>query len=118
MIRSFRAAILSMLMLAAMPISVPAQPYAATQVCNPPVEPWVPQSDDELAEFVDLIAADFEKYFLNLSSYFACIDASRQAVFERSRKVSDSHEVFWQRAKALGVARQAASIHEQEAIPE
>lgn len=100
-------------MLTATPMAVPAQPYAAMQICDPPVEPWVPQSDDDLAEFADLIAAEFEQYFRNLTNYFACIDASRQAVFERAQQVSEAHDIFWQRAKSLNVARQAASIHEQ-----
>lgn len=95
-----------------------AQDALASQICEPPQEPWVPQGDDDLREYADLIAGDFERYFRDLTSYFSCVDASRQAVFERSRSVSAAHEAFWQRAKALGVERKAATTHgDIEAVP-
>lgn len=100
------------------PIESHGQPLAAAQICDPPTEPWVPTRDDDLRDYADLIAADFERYFHDLTAYFACMDASRQAVFIRSREVSAAHERFWQRAKALGVERKAASTHDALAVPE
>lgn len=102
----------------AMPVAAASQPFAAAQICDPPTEPWVPTRDDDLRDYADLIAADFERYFHDLTDYFACMDASRQAVFRRSREVSAAHERFWQRAKALGVERKAASTHDALAVPE
>lgn len=85
------------------------QDASPNAVCLPPEEPFVPSGDDDFREYADIISADFERYFSELSAYFTCMDGTRQAVFDRARAVSQSHQAFWERAEKLGVVEKAAA---------
>lgn len=41
---------------------------AQAPLCVPPEEPWMPENDADLRAYVDLLAADFERYFSALTS--------------------------------------------------
>lgn len=86
-----------------------AQPAASNRVCLPPEEPYVPSGDAEFQDYADMVSADFNRYFSEITDYFVCMDATRQAVFERAREVSKAHQEFWQRADELGVNERAAA---------
>lgn len=86
-----------------------AQDSSPNAICLPPEEPFVPSGDDDFRAFADMISADFERYFSQLSAYFTCMDGTRQAVFDRARAVSQSHQDFWERAQKLGVVEKAAA---------
>lgn len=86
-----------------------AQEASPNAVCLPPEEPFVPSGDDDFRAYADMISADFERYFSELSAYFTCMDGTRQAVFDRARAVSQSHQAFWERAQKLGVVEKAAA---------
>lgn len=90
-----------------------AQTGNPNEICLPPQEPYVPSGDEEFKEYAGFISQDFERYFNELTSYFACMDATRQAVFDRARSVSQEHQAFWKRAKTLGVIEKAATPQEQ-----
>ncbi|MTH79450.1 hypothetical protein GL286_17165 [Paracoccus aestuariivivens] len=76
--------------------------------CLPPEEPFLPVDDAALAQYADLIAEDFERYFAASSEYFACMDATRQIEFERAREVSERHRQFLERLDQLGLRAKAA----------
>ncbi|MFB9223624.1 hypothetical protein ACFFUC_11665 [Paracoccus cavernae] len=85
-----------------------AQAVSPATLCLPPEEPFVPATDEDFRAYADMVSGDFERYFTELTTYFSCMDSTRQAVFDRARVVSQDHQTFWQRAKALGVAEKAA----------
>lgn len=89
--------------------AVTAQEASPNAICLPPEEPFVPSADDNFRSYADMISADFERYFSELSAYFTCMDGTRQAVFDRAHAVSKSHQAFWQRAQQLGVLEKAAA---------
>lgn len=95
--------------LAVVPAAAHAQSTGSGSVCLPPEEPYVPSGDDEFRDYADMVAADFEQYFNEITDYFICMDATRQVVFERAREVSKAHQEFWQRADELGVTERAAA---------
>ncbi|KRW97011.1 MULTISPECIES: hypothetical protein [Paracoccus] len=94
-----------------------AQSGSPNAVCLPPEEPYVPSDDDGFREYADVVSADFERYFRELTEYFACMDGTRFAVFERAREVSKAHQAFWLRANNLGVAEKAAA-NQPDAVEE
>ncbi|GHG23417.1 hypothetical protein [Paracoccus aerius] len=76
---------------------------AQVPVCVPPEEPWVPERDADIQAYVDLVAADFERYFSALTQHFQCLDQAWQDSLARARSVSAARETFVQRATALGL---------------
>lgn len=100
--------LMSLLTLA--PLAVPALGQSAdvSPDCLPPEEPYLPVEDDALARYAELIAADFERYFSEVTRYFACMDATRQAEFEQAQQVSEQHRRFLDRLDALGFSSKAA----------
>ena len=94
----------------------------AAPICNPPVAPFMPESDAAFKEYADLINQDFERYFTEMSRYSACLDQARaeqgqddkvvppnQAeLMVEAQAVSKLHKEFLARVEALGVARKAA----------
>ncbi|QIR86638.1 hypothetical protein [Paracoccus sp. AK26] len=76
---------------------------AQAPVCVPPEEPWVPERDADIQAYVDLVAADFERYFSALTQHFQCLDQAWQDSLARGRAVSAARETFVQRATALGL---------------
>lgn len=85
-----------------------SQLASLTNPCFAPEEPFVPSDDAEFKRFADLIAQDFERYFVELTEYSNCMDATRHAVMERAKEVSKEYRSFWDRAKVLGVSEHAA----------
>lgn len=76
--------------------------------CLPPEAPFVPQSDEDFREYVDVISISFEQYYSSLTEYFRCVDEERQAVFEQAREIGRLHQEFYARADKLGVRERAA----------
>lgn len=67
-------------------------------LCVPPEEPWVPDSEADFRTYIDLVAADFERYFSALICLGAfCQDGSHTLAGGTRR------EDFASRAKALGL---------------
>lgn len=82
---------------------IPTAAKAQAPVCVPPEEPWVPEQDADIEAYVDLVAADFERYFSALGLHFQCLDQAWQDSLLRARAVSAAREIFVQRATALGL---------------
>ena len=76
---------------------------AQAPLCVPPEEPWVPERDADVRAYVDLVAADFERYFLAMTHHFQCLEQAWQDGLVRGRAVSAARETFVQRATALGL---------------
>ena len=93
-LRLITAALLSVL-------SITPAAKAQAPVCVPPEEPWVPERDADIEAYVDLVAADFERYFSALTQHFQCLDQAWQDSLARGRAVSAARETFVQRATAL-----------------
>lgn len=92
------------LALAVIPVLLaPAAAGAQVPVCVPPAEPWVPESEADFREYVDMVAADFERYFTELTRYFQCLEQGWQDGIERGRSVSAARKAFVARARALGL---------------
>ena len=104
-----RAILALMMALAVVPAAVHALSAGSGSICLPPEEPYVPSDDAEFRDYADMVSADFNRYFSEITDYFVCMDATRQAVFERAREVSKAHQEFWQRADELGVNERAAA---------
>jgi hypothetical protein len=76
---------------------------AQAPVCVPPEEPWVPEQDEDVRAYVDLVAVDFERYFSALTQHFQCLEQAWQDGLVRGRAVSAARQTFVQRATALGL---------------
>ena len=77
-------------LLASVTIVIGAQAAA----CIPPEPPFVP-SDAALAEsYRDLIRADFEAYFSDVTRYIACLDGERARALREAGEVAQRYEVF------------------------
>ena len=85
---------------------------AAAPICDPPVVPFMPESDATFKEYADLINQDFERYFTEISRYSACLDQARAELMVEAQAVSKLHKEFLARVEALGVARKAATPSE------
>jgi hypothetical protein len=85
-----------------------AQGMDVTEGCLPPAEPFLPEDDAALAQYANLIAEDFERYFGVISDYFACMDATREVEFRRAQQVSQRHRQFLDRLDGLGLRSKAA----------
>ena len=94
--RLIAAALLSVLL-------IPTAAEAQAPICVPPEEPWVPERDEDVRAYVDLVAADFERYFSALTQHFQCLDQAWQDSLAGARAVSAAREIFVQRATALGL---------------
>ncbi|WP_134681456.1 hypothetical protein [Paracoccus ravus] len=68
----------------------------------------MPEDDTSLAQYADLVAEDFERYFSASSEYFACMDATRHTEFERAQQVSERRRLFLDRLDRLGLRSKAA----------
>ena len=61
---------------------------AQAPVCVPPEEPWVPERNADIEAYVDLVTADFERYFSALTQHFQCLDQAWQDSLAGARAVS------------------------------
>lgn len=82
---------------------------AYTFDCLPPTPPFVPESDEAFAEYADVISADFERYFSEMSRYSTCLINAQNDLIQEGKAVSDLYEAFLDRARQLGVIDKAAT---------
>ena len=64
---------------------------AAGADCVPPERPFLPQSQDDMRAYADLLRSDFEGYIADIQEYFRCLDAERQRAFQEAREVSEDY---------------------------
>ena len=65
-----------------------SMPVAAAADCVPPERPFLPQSQEDMRAYADLLRSDFEGYISDIQEYFRCLDAERQRAFHEAQKVS------------------------------
>ena len=53
----------------------------ASADCVRPERPFLPQSQDDMRTYADLIRGDFEAYIADVQDYFRCVDEERARVF-------------------------------------
>lgn len=81
----------------------------AAPVCAPPTPPYLPENDETLKEYADLINEDFERYFSEISEYSSCLDHARAELLTEAQAVSQLHGEFLARVEALGIQGKAAT---------
>jgi hypothetical protein len=69
-------------------------PVASSADCVPPERPFLPQSQDDMRIYADLIRGDFEAYIADVQDYFRCADEERARVFAEAREVSEDYGRF------------------------
>jgi hypothetical protein len=69
-------------------------PASAAADCLPPERPFLPQSQEDMRAFADLIRGDFETYFAEVQDYFRCLDAERARAFAEAREASEDYGRF------------------------
>jgi len=62
--------------------------------CTPPERPFLPQSQEDMRAYADLIRGDFEAYIADVQEYFRCVDAERARAFVEARQVSEDYGRF------------------------
>ena len=62
-------------------------PVAAAADCIPPERPFLPQSQEDMRAYADLLRSDFEGYISDIQEYFRCLDAERQRAFHEAQEV-------------------------------
>lgn len=62
--------------------------------CAPPERPFLPQSQDDMRTYADLIREDFETYIADVQDYFRCVDEQRARTFVEAREVSEEYGRF------------------------
>jgi len=65
-----------------------AGPAAA---CISPGRPFLPQSQEDMRTYADLIRGDFEAYIADVQDYFRCLDEERTRAFVEAREVSEEY---------------------------
>lgn len=81
----------------------------AAPFCVPPEAPYLPETDDDLRNYADLIRADFEDYFRAVSEFTTCLTEARAEAIVEAEEVSVQYRGFIQRADQLGIAELAAT---------
>lgn len=66
-------------------------PIAAAADCVPPERPFLPQSQEDMRAYADLLRADFESYIADIQEYFRCLDAERARALQEAREVSEDY---------------------------
>lgn len=64
------------------------------EFCVPMRRPYVPPTEEEIAEYRDLIIADFEAYMSNVTRYFTCLDRERDRAMREVREVGEEYSAF------------------------
>lgn len=54
----------------------------------------MPQDQNAVREYRDIIRGDFERYVADIQLYFRCLDTERARAFEEARKVSEDYGRF------------------------
>ena len=75
-------------------IVMATMPASAGATCDPPERPFLPQSQEDMRAYADLIRGDFESYFADVQEYFRCLDAERARAFLEAREVSEDYGRF------------------------
>jgi hypothetical protein len=65
-----------------------AGPVAA---CTAPERPFLPQSQDDMRTYADLIRSDFAAYIADVQEYLRCLDAERVRAFVEAREASEDY---------------------------
>lgn len=71
-----------------------AQSVGEPEFCTPMRRPYVPPTDEEIAEYRDLIIADFEAYMSDVTRYFTCLDRERDRAMREVREVGEEYSAF------------------------
>ena len=66
-------------------------PIAAAADCVPPERPFLPQSQEDMRAYADLLRADSESYIADIQEYFRCLDAERARALQEAREVSEDY---------------------------
>jgi len=69
-------------------------PVPAFANCVPPERPFLPQSQDDMRTYAELIRADFETYITDVQDYFRCVDEERARAFAEASEVSEDYGRF------------------------
>ena len=64
---------------------------ALAQSCLPPIPPYVPEDNEAIRIYADLVRKDVENCFGDAERYFRCQDQLRREVFEQVRHVSEDY---------------------------
>lgn len=80
--------IVFLLLITALPAVGPAH------ACTLPERPFLPQSQDDMQTYAELIRADFEAYIADVQDYFRCVDEERARAFAEAREVSEDYGRF------------------------
>ena len=67
------------------------------EFCIPMRRPYVPSAEKDVAEYRDLITAEFETYMTDVTRYFTCLDQERNRAFREVREVGDEYSAFLER---------------------
>lgn len=85
------------MLVGASPAPTAAQSVEGPLFCVPMQRPFVPSSDEEIAEYRDLIIADFEAYMSDVTRYFTCLDQERDRALREAREVGEEYRLFLER---------------------
>ncbi len=67
---------------------------SAAAACTPPERPFLPQSENDMRAYADLIRTDFESYIAEVQVYFRCLEAERARAFVEAQEVSQEYGRF------------------------
>lgn len=62
--------------------------------CTQPERPFLPQSQDDMRTYADLIRGDFAAHIADAQAYFRCLDAERARAFDEAREASEDYGRF------------------------
>jgi hypothetical protein len=62
--------------------------------CTPPERPFLPQAQQDMRIYSDLIREDFEGYIAQVQDYFRCLDEERARAFVEAREVTEDYGRF------------------------
>ena len=62
--------------------------------CTPPERPFLPQAQQDMRIYSDLIREDFESYIAQVQDYFRCNDEERARAFVEAREVTEDYGRF------------------------
>ncbi|WP_156121798.1 hypothetical protein [Halocynthiibacter namhaensis] len=75
------------------------------QSCLPPIPPYVPEDNEAIRIYADLVKRDVENYFDDAELYFRCQDQLRREVFEQVRQVGEEYGRVIARSKGEQMRR-------------
>jgi hypothetical protein len=78
-----------LLLLACLAVAGPA-----SALCAPPEPPLLPETQDDMCLYADLLRSDFEAYIAEAQVYFRCLSAERTRVFAEAQEVTAEYRRF------------------------